>query len=221
MTGFMKETTAKEQMLKRVRNALIQKNENPYFNVKAVNSYYQPGNHVHEIAFAEALNNVLGSFIYCTDEYEMLMQFATLKHQRQWDDVYVPCNDLAALFETAAIPVVKDTKELKQMSVGVTRCEALVARLGSVLISSAVSGGRRMNVYPDVHVVIAFASQVVPDLQEAIALLTKRYGDQLPSFISFITGPSRTADIEKTLVMGAHGPKELIVFMIDDINVTE
>jgi L-lactate dehydrogenase complex protein LldG len=43
----------------------------------------------------------------------------------------------------------------------------------------------------------------------------ERYGDQLPSMISMISGPSRTADIEKTLVLGAHGPKELVLFLVE------
>ena len=44
-----------------------------------------------------------------------------------------------------------------------------------------------------------------------------RYGANMPSMISFITGASRTADIEKTLVKGAHGPKELTLFLVDDL----
>jgi L-lactate dehydrogenase complex protein LldG len=50
-----------------------------------------------------------------------------------------------------------------------------------------------------------------------MAFITKKYGNKLPSMISMITGASRTADIEKTLVMGAHGPKELVLFLIDDV----
>ena len=56
---------------------------------------------------------------------------------------------------------------------------------------------------------MARREQLVPDLPAAFALLRQRYGDHWPSAISLITGPSRTADIEKILVMGAHGPKQL------------
>ena len=64
--------------------------------------------------------------------------------------------------------------------------------------------------------VIAYASQLVLELKDAFKLLKTKYGEKLPTLISNITGPSRTADIEKTLVLGAHGPKELIVFLLDD-----
>ena len=60
-----------------------------------------------------------------------------------------------------------------------------------------------------------FLQQLVDDLKQALKLIRLKY-DTIPSMISLITGPSRTADIEKTLVMGAHGPKELYVFLIDD-----
>ena len=55
------------------------------------------------------------------------------------------------------------------------------------------------------------------DLKDGFNRLKEKYGQKLPSMISTITGPSRTADIEKTLVLGAHGPKELYVFLIDDL----
>jgi L-lactate dehydrogenase complex protein LldG len=63
--------------------------------------------------------------------------------------------------------------------------------------------------------VLAYTSQLVPDLKDAFKLIKEKYGQQIPSMISTITGPSRTADIEKTLVLGAHGPKELFVFLLD------
>jgi len=74
----------------------------------------------------------------------------------------------------------------------------------------------QISFYPHQHIVIARTGQLVLDLKDAFAMLKNKYGSQIPSMISTITGPSRTADIEKTLVLGAHGPKELFVFLIDD-----
>ena len=89
-----------------------------------------------------------------------------------------------------------------------------MAQLGAILVSSASSGGRALSVLPHVHVVVADVSQVVPDLGSALALAKARHGDQLPSMLSFITGPSRTGDIERILGLGAHGPKELFLVLI-------
>lgn len=106
--------------------------------------------------------------------------------------------------------------ELENVNTGVTTCEFLVAHLGSVMVSSASSSGRRMNVFPETHVVIAHKNQVVNYLDDALEELEKKYPGPLPSMITNITGPSRTADIEKTLVMGMHGPKKLVVLLADE-----
>ena len=71
-------------------------------------------------------------------------------------------------------------------------------------------------VFPEIHLIVGYTSQLVPDLKQAFQQIRNKYDEEFPSMISLITGPSRTADIEKTLVMGAHGPKELYVFLIDD-----
>jgi L-lactate dehydrogenase complex protein LldG len=102
------------------------------------------------------------------------------------------------------------------MKLGITRCEYLIARLGTVMVSSRVSPGRKMTVFPEMHIVVAYTSQLVPDLKDALKNLRRKYEDDFPSVVTLVTGPSRTADIEKTLVLGAHGPKELYVFLIED-----
>jgi len=103
-------------------------------------------------------------------------------------------------------------EELERCDVGITECEALVAQTGSVLITARSAGGRALSVLPPHHVVVATRAQMVPDLPAAYALLRRNYGTDFPSFMSFITGPSRTGDIERILVLGAHGPKRLTVF---------
>ena len=84
------------------------------------------------------------------------------------------------------------------------------------MVSNHQAAGRRLSIFPHQHIVVARTGQLVLDLKDAFALLKKKYGTQIPSMVSNITGPSRTADIEKTLVLGAHGPKELFVFLVDD-----
>ncbi|MBN2165753.1 MAG: lactate utilization protein [Marinilabiliaceae bacterium] len=111
------------------------------------------------------------------------------------------------------VNVISDKKSFNSVKAIITRCENLVARTGSVFVSSAHESGRRFNIFPDIHIVWAMASQLVPMVEDAIIAIKERYLNGLPSQITAITGPSRTADIEKTLVLGAHGPKELIVLI--------
>ena len=94
----------------------------------------------------------------------------------------------------------------------VTGCDCLVAMTGSIFVSTRSANGRAASVLPEKHLVVARREQIVPDLAAAFGLLRQRYGSRWPSAMSLITGPSRTADIEKTLVMGAHGPKRLALY---------
>jgi L-lactate dehydrogenase complex protein LldG len=100
--------------------------------------------------------------------------------------------------------------------VGITECEALIAQTGSVLITTASSGGRALSVLPPHHLVVARRSQLLANLSEGFALLSKKYAGDWPSFSSLITGPSRTGDNERILVLGAHGPKRLTILLIED-----
>ena len=82
-------------------------------------------------------------------------------------------------------------------------------------MSAAQESGRTVSVYAPIHICIAFSGQLVYDIKDALQLVREKYGAALPSLITFATGPSRTADIEKTLVVGVHGPKEVYLFLVD------
>ncbi len=107
-----------------------------------------------------------------------------------------------------------DIRQLEACDAGITECDALIAQTGSVLLTARSAGGRALSVLPPHHVVLAQREQVVGDLPDAFALLKGKYGASYPSFISFITGPSRTGDIERILVLGAHGPKKLTIYCV-------
>jgi L-lactate dehydrogenase complex protein LldG len=94
----------------------------------------------------------------------------------------------------------------------ITLAEALVAQTGSVFVSSSC-GGRGASVAAPVHIVVATLDQLVPDLDAAFARLRERGAQEKNSMLCLVTGSSRTADIEKILVMGAHGPRRLVVVL--------
>ena len=107
-----------------------------------------------------------------------------------------------------------DRNALESCDAGLTQCECLVAQTGSVCVTALSSGGRTLSVLPPHHLVVARREQVVPDLTAAFELLARKYAANYPSFISFISGPSRTGDIERILVLGAHGPRKLTVLLV-------
>lgn len=215
----MKESTPREQILTKIRNALLEKVENPYQHVDFSSEVFHqlPEDMELEVVFAQELITLGGQFVYCENEKSFLDYLQSLMHQRNWPVLVCKIKQLANLLAAGDIPVVHDLTTDDREVVGITSCEKLIARTGSIMVSSLDSGGRRAYAYPDVHIVKAYASQVVPNLKTAFSDLRAKYPDGLPSQLTVISGPSRTADIEKTLVMGAHGPKELYVFMIDDL----
>jgi L-lactate dehydrogenase complex protein LldG len=121
--------------------------------------------------------------------------------------------------ESLGLPVLStdggyDVHEMEKCDVGISECDALIAQTGSVMLTTRSGGGRALSVLPPHHVVIARMEQLVPDLPAAYELLHHTYGpNNWPSMITLITGPSRTGDIERILVLGAHGPKKLTVII--------
>ena len=116
--------------------------------------------------------------------------------------------------ETLYVEQRPESKSLEKCSVGITACDALIAQTGSILLTARSAGGRALSVLPPHHVVVASIDQLLPDLPAAFELLYEKYGDNYPSFATFITGPSRTGDIERILVLGAHGPRKLTIILV-------
>lgn len=114
-------------------------------------------------------------------------------------------------FERVRVDAGLEASALAACDAGLTECDALVAQTGTVVVTSRSAGGRALSCLPPHHVVLARRAQLVAGLPEALDLLQTRYGRDYPSMISFITGPSRTGDIERILVLGAHGPRKLTV----------
>lgn len=216
LTGI-KESTTKEKILKRVRNALITKHANPFKDVDFKASVYRDLEEEPAVQFVMNLKNSGGIFVYCENEKALVDNVQLLIKQKSWDSVFSLDEKIINLFDQSGIPVKSSDEDFSKQLAGVTRCDYLIARFGSVMVSTGLASGRRMFSFPEVHIVIAAMSQVVPELRDGLREMKKKYAGHFPSQVTVITGPSRTADIEKTLVMGAHGPRELYVFMVDDL----
>ncbi|WP_045688861.1 lactate utilization protein C [Hymenobacter sp. AT01-02] len=170
------------------------------------------------VAFAQSFVRVGGVFFYCDSVEHFYDQLFAYKKEKALEHLYVWEPELKKLLHEGEIVFQGDETEfVAHADAGLTTCEALVARTGSVLVSGATGSGRRLSIYPDQHLILARTSQVVADIGDALQMMQQKYGaDRLPSMISLTTGPSRTADIEKTLVLGAHGPRSIVLFLLDD-----
>lgn len=212
----MDESTSREKVLKNVRNAGLIQAECPYTDIDFSSNVFVESDETLDITFAEAFTKIAGKFVYCENQQEFESNLRALYLDQKWNNLYCFEDHMKQMVSKAGILYYDDRNNIHHAQQGITSCEYLIARLGSIMVSTAQTSGRRLFVYPDIHIVVAYTSQLVPDLPQAISAITAKYGKDLPSLISVISGPSRTADIEKTLVMGAHGPRELYVFMIED-----
>ncbi|RTE66033.1 hypothetical protein EH243_10160 [Amphritea opalescens] len=91
-----------------------------------------------------------------------------------------------------------------------------IAETGTLMLHSSAQSPTTLNFLPDNHLVVLHRSAIVGCYEEAWKKLRQTFGETLPRTVNMITGPSRSADIEQTLQMGAHGPKTLIILFIKD-----
>lgn len=210
----MNVSPAKENILKKIRKALSHSTPLPFPQSEGNQQVFEPLKQEPEVEFAEQFTSLQGKFIYCINQQEFAFQLSSLVKKQDWEKVYcVEDKLIAPVAGQLAERLVKT--DLANCNVAITGCESLVARTGTIVLSSAQTSGRSTSVYAPIHICIAYTSQLVYDLKDALQAARNKYGNNLPSLLTFATGPSRTADIEKTLVVGVHGPKEVYLFLIE------
>ena len=202
---------AKENILKKIRQALSNPVPLPFPQSEGTQSLFVLPSEDPTVIFAEEFTRLQGKFSYCHNEANLQQQLLQLFEQRGWTKIYFTEKNICSILEPAITPFTN----LANCEVSVTGCESLVARTGSIVLSAAQQNGRTASVYAPIHVCVAYASQINFDIKDALIAIKKKYHDDMPSLISFASGPSRTADIEKTLVTGVHGPKEVYCFLVE------
>jgi L-lactate dehydrogenase complex protein LldG len=204
---------ARSVILERLKKAASARVEQEYIR-ESPPLYASPEGSLED-AFAENGASVNALVIKVKNPEELKTVLESLVSANNWKEIACPEKQIRELLQNAGFGPLSGESLAENCDVAITGCEYLAASLGSVIVSSAQTGSRRIFVYPPVHIVIARASQLVETLGEGYMKTLLKYGDALPSMITVLTGPSRTADIEKTLVLGAHGPKELHILILD------
>lgn len=212
----MWESTPKERMLKKIRKALIEKCDNPYPKSEADSIVFSPVDDLSELVFAERFTLNGGQFVYCEDEIAFMENILGLAEEHKWQKIYCWEQALQHLLDKYAYPFGHTDTDFLKADASITLCEALIASTGSILISNGKGAGRRLSIYPPVHLVLGYTSQVTDTLKDAFLLVQKNYENNPPSLISVISGPSCTADIANIVVKGAHGPAQLYLFLLED-----
>jgi L-lactate dehydrogenase complex protein LldG len=203
-------STGKNNILNKIRMALATPTPLPFPQAEGAENPVQPQTEDLVVQFAEQFSALQGKFVFCLNNTELEHNLQKLFYQHQWTKIYCGEVSLKGLLHPQILH-----EDIATCEASLTTCEALVARTGSMLLSSTQQG-RTPSVYAPVHLCVAYTSQLVYDIEKGLERIKKKYGEALPSMITLATGPSRTADIEKTLVVGVHGPKEVYCFVVED-----
>lgn len=208
---------AREAMLARIRQSLTQPAPLPPRPDFTAPVHPPLADDDVAVAFAKSFVRVGGVFHYCETVADLGAQVRAYLAEQQLGHLFVWEASMQELLRAAEVNFTVDENDfLAHADAGLTSCEALVARTGSIVVSPASAAGRRLSIYPDQHLVVARPGQIVAEIGQGLALMQQRYGAAMPSMLSLTTGPSRTADIEKTLVLGAHGPRRLALFLLEE-----
>ncbi|HEX4876022.1 MAG TPA: lactate utilization protein [Chitinophagaceae bacterium] len=210
----MNVSPSKENILKKIRKALSHSTPLPFPQSEGNQPLFAPLEQEPEVEFAEQFTKLQGKFIYCINQQEFAFQLSSLIKKQDWNKVFCLEDHLVAPAAAQLADRLVKT-DLAGCDVSITGCEYLVARTGTIVMSAAQASGRSASVYAPIHICVAYTSQLVFDIKDALQAAKEKYGAELPSLITFATGPSRTADIEKTLVVGVHGPKEVYLFLVE------
>jgi L-lactate dehydrogenase complex protein LldG len=100
-------------------------------------------------------------------------------------------------------------------AVSVSHALAGVAESGTIMLASGPENPTTLNFLPETHIVVLAAADIVGDYESAFDMVRSRHGrGTMPRTVNLITGPSRSADIEQTLLLGAHGPRRLHLVIV-------
>jgi len=101
-------------------------------------------------------------------------------------------------------------------TIGISQVDLAIADTGTLVVNATKVEQRLVSTLPSVHIAILNSGAIVPDLAEALTRFSSPSGGP-PPYLSFITGPSRTADIERVLTIGVHGPERLVIVCVDEM----
>lgn len=202
---------SREKILEKIKQALTTSVPLPFPQDLGSSVDYPKSTLDNKKVFEETFAGLQGEFYSCENENALPTLLLDILKHKNWNKVYCKETNLMNVLESLGIVL---HQELASCDVCITDCEALVSRTGSIVLSAAQIEGRTASVYAPAHISIASVDQICYDIGDAITFLQTKYDRALPSFLTFASGPSRTADIEKTLVTGVHGPKEVTCILI-------
>ena len=216
--GNNKDCTNKEQILAKVRNAILEKDEKHFSNINLQDDTWRAFKEGDgdEFTFIERFKGNGGIFMYFEEEEhfkEAMLQFAK---ENNWLPILSTSNVIKDIFAESEIEFSEDYADPERKNkVSLITCECMIAQSGGILVSDQEAGSRAAYSFADTLLILARPNQFVTRMKDAFALMKEKYGDNQPSGMSIINGPNYSTDIENTFVNGGIGCKQIALFLVE------
>ena len=218
-SGNNRDCTNKEQMLAKIRSAILEKDENHFSDINLQDDTWIPfkeedGN---EFTFIERFKANGGIFMYfeSIEHFKEAMQQFVIENK--WSPLLTTSPEIKEIFSDSDIIFSDDYKNTdRKKNVSLISCECMIAQTGSILVSDGCAGSRAAYSFADTLLIMARPSQFVSKIKDIFPLLKDKYQDTMPTGMSIISGPSQSTDIDNTLVIGSIGCKQIALFLVEE-----
>ena len=216
--GSIGESTNKEQILAKVREAVMAKDENKFSDVNMQADTWTPFKEEDgaDFTFVERFKDNGGIFIYFESKENFIEAMKQYVVENQWEPLCSTSKKIEEVFKDSGIELSHDYKTKRKKTVSITDCECLIAHTGSIMVTDTCAGSRAAYSNADMLLVYASPSQIVASMKDAIHLVKEKYGSNKPSETVIISGPSRSTEIDNQLVIGAQGIKQIALFLVEE-----
>ena len=216
--GYNKDCTNKEQILAKVRSAILEKDDFRFTDINLQDDTWVPykeedGN---EFTFIQRFKDNGGIFMYFEEMEHFKEAMAQFVAENNWNPLLTTSPVIKDVFADTELELFDDYDNLeRKKNVSIIDCECLIAQTGSVLVSEATAGSRAAYSCADTLLILARPSQFVAKMKDAFAFMKDKYGDNQPAGMTIISGSSYSTDIDNTFVAGAFGCKQIALFLVE------
>ena len=216
--GNLSERTNKEQILAKVRSALIAKDENNFRDVNMQVDTWTPFKEEDgaDFTFVERFKDNGGIFIYFESKESFIEAMKQFIVENQWEPLCSTSKQIEEVFKDTGIVLSHDYTTKRKKTVSIISCESLIAQTGSIAVTDICAGSRAAYSNADTLLVYASPKQIVASMKDAIHLIKVKYGSGKPTETVIISGPSRSTEFDGQLVVGAQGIKQIALFLVEE-----
>ena len=216
--GNLSERTNKEQILAKVREAVMAKDENLFKDVNMQADTWTPFKEEDgaDFTFVERFKENGGIFIYFESKESFIEAIKQYIVENQWQPLCSTSMKMEAIFKDSGIELSRDYTTKRKNIVSIIDCECLIAHTGSVMVTDTCAGSRAAYSNADTLLIYASPSQIVASMKDAIKLLKEKYKNHKPTETVIISGPTRSTEIDNQLVIGAQGIKQIALFLVEE-----